>query len=140
MGCSRRATAGRRLCSLDGVRGEVDARAPEAASWLLPVRVQTLHTGPRANFARARRVQRGPRASPDHCRAVRIEQGLEVGGYDESCFQLAEIYKDPEVRRCGKEWLRAVEQFGADAVDYWNERTSAALERFGLRGDELTFH
>ncbi len=63
-----------------------------------------------------------------------------MGGYDEICFQLAEIYKDPEVRRCEEEWLRAAEQFDADAMDYWNERTSAALERFGLRGDELTFH
>jgi hypothetical protein len=63
-----------------------------------------------------------------------------VGDYDEICFQLAEIYKDPEVRRCEEEWLRAVAQFDADAVGYWNERTSAALERFGLRGDKLTFH
>ncbi len=63
-----------------------------------------------------------------------------MGGYDETCFQLAEIYKDPEVRRRGEEWLRAVEQFDADAVDYRNERTSAAPERFGPRGDELTFH
>ncbi len=63
-----------------------------------------------------------------------------MGDYDEICFQLAEIYKDPEVRFCEEEWLRAVEQFDADAVDYGNERTSAALERFGLRGDELTFH
>ena len=36
--------------------------------------------------------------------------------------------------------MRAVEQFDADAVDYWNERTSATPERFGPRGDELTFH
>ncbi len=63
-----------------------------------------------------------------------------MSGYDETCFQLAEIYKDPEVRRRGEEWLRAVEQFDADAVDYRNERTSAAPERFGPRGDELTFH
>ncbi len=63
-----------------------------------------------------------------------------MGGYDEIGIQLAEIYKDPEVRRCEEEWLRAVEQFNADAVDYWNGRTRAALERFGLRGDKLTFH
>ncbi len=63
-----------------------------------------------------------------------------MGDYDEICHQLAEIYKDPEVRRCEEEWLRAAEQFDADAVDHWNERTSAALERFGLRGDKLTFH
>ncbi len=63
-----------------------------------------------------------------------------MGGYDETCFQLAEIYEDPELRRRGEEWLRAVEQFDADAVDYRNERTSAAPERFGPRGDELTFH
>jgi hypothetical protein len=63
-----------------------------------------------------------------------------VGDYDETCFQLAEIHKDPEVRRCEEEWLRAAEQFDADAVDYWKERTSAAPERFGPRGDELTFH
>ncbi len=63
-----------------------------------------------------------------------------MGDSDKIGVQLAEIYKDPEVRLCEEEWLRAVEQFDADAVDYWNERTSAALERFGLRGDELTFH
>jgi hypothetical protein len=63
-----------------------------------------------------------------------------VGDYDKIGVQLVEIYKDPVVRRRGEEWLRAVEQFDADAVDYWNERTSAALERFGLRGDELTSH
>jgi hypothetical protein len=53
-----------------------------------------------------------------------------VGVYDEIGIQLAEIHEE----------LRAVEQFDADAVDYRNERTSAALERFGPRGDELTFH
>ncbi len=63
-----------------------------------------------------------------------------MGGDDEIGIQLAEIHEDPEVQRRGEEWLRAVEQFEADSVDYWNERTSAALERFGLRGDELTFH
>ncbi len=63
-----------------------------------------------------------------------------MGDYDEICFQLAEIHEDPEVRRREEEWLRAVEELDADAVDYWNERTRAALERFGLRGDELTFH
>ncbi len=63
-----------------------------------------------------------------------------MGGYDEIGIQLAEIHEDPEVRRCEEEWLRAVEQFDADAVDYWNERSSAALERFGLRGGKLTFH
>ncbi len=63
-----------------------------------------------------------------------------MGGYDEIGIQLAEIYEDPEVRRREEEWLRAVEQFDADAVDYRNERTSAAPERFGPRGDELTFH
>ena len=63
-----------------------------------------------------------------------------MGDYDEIGIQLAEIHEDPELRRRGEEWLRAVEQFDADAVDYWNERTRAALERFGPRGDELTFH
>ncbi len=63
-----------------------------------------------------------------------------MGDYDEIGIQLAEIHEDPELRRRGEEWLRAVEQFDADAVDYRNERTSAAPERFGLRGDELTFH
>ncbi len=63
-----------------------------------------------------------------------------MGGHDKIGVQLVEIYKDPEVRRCEEEWLRAAEQFDADAMDYRNERTSAALERFGLRGDKLTFH
>ncbi len=61
-----------------------------------------------------------------------------MGNYDEICFQLAEIHEDPEVRRREEEWLRAAEQFDADAVDYWNERTSAvARYRRGLlAGDE----
>ncbi len=63
-----------------------------------------------------------------------------MGGYAEIGIQLAEIHEDPELRRRGEEWLRAVEQFDADSVDYWNERTRAAPERFGPRGDELTFH
>ncbi len=51
-----------------------------------------------------------------------------MGGDDEIGTQLAEIHEDPELRRRGEEWLRAVEQFDADAVDYWNERAEKPFE------------